>query len=87
MKCFGGRTGRTCREFLKLASAGVFFSTHAGSNWRSVETLVGNPKTFEWMVPPVKIQRTRYKVKVVLKDVSEHTVAVGASDGTFTINP
>jgi hypothetical protein len=65
----------------------LFFSTNAGVSWHPIETLVGNPKTYEWTVTPVKNAKTKCKVKVDLKDGSGKTVGSGISDGTFTINP
>jgi hypothetical protein len=65
----------------------LFFSTNARGRWHRIETLMGNPKTYEWTVPPVKRTKTKCKVKVVLKDVSGNTVGSNVSDGYFTINP
>jgi hypothetical protein len=64
----------------------LFFSTNAGASWHIIETLPGNPKTYEWTVPAVRSTQTRCKVRVVLKGVSGNTVGSGVSDGTFTIN-
>lgn len=66
----------------------LFFSKDGGVTWISMAPpLPGNPGSFGWTVPIVKKNKTKCKVKVMLKDSSGNVVGSDVSDGYFTISP
>jgi hypothetical protein len=66
----------------------LFYTLNGGGVWKSVlPSPVGNPGTYSWKVPVVTKEKTRCKVKVVLKDVNGITVGSDISDAYFTISP
>jgi hypothetical protein len=59
-----------------------------GLTWKPITTLTGgNPGTHVWDVPTVKFDKTKCKVKVVLKDAAGKVVGSDVSDSPFTITP
>ncbi len=65
----------------------LYLTKDGEQTWSEIETLMGNPKTYVWKVPPVSRTRKKCKLKVVLKDASGNTLAKDSSDFYFTIQP
>jgi Zn-dependent metalloprotease len=66
----------------------LFYTIDGGVSWKPVTTpLTGNPGTYDWTVPTVTADKTKCKVKVVLKDAGGVTLASDLSDAIFTIQP
>jgi len=67
-----------------VAQAKVYFTKDAGTTWKLVDTLVGNPSYYDWLVPT--IGSSQCKVRVILKDVNGETIGMDSSDGVFRIH-
>jgi hypothetical protein len=67
------------------ASVKISYSKDNGTTWIPIATRLGNPGSHSWDVPAVKTDKTRCRVKVVLKDANGKTIASDISDETFTI--
>ena len=67
-----------------VAQAKVYFTKDAGTTWKLVDTLVGNPSYYDWLVP--NVGSSQCKVRVILKDVNEETIGMDSSDGVFRIH-
>ena len=65
----------------------LFFTKDGGSTWSPIDTLTGNPESYEWTVPTVTKRKTKCKVKVVLKDAEGVTLGSDVSDAYFSVNP
>ena len=63
------------------------YTLNGGLTWNSIETLTVNEGTYDWTLPTVKADKTKCKVKVVLKDAKENIVGSDVSHGFFTIQP
>jgi hypothetical protein len=65
----------------------LLYTIDGGVTWKKVTTpLAGNPGTYSWTLPSVPADKTKCKVKVVLKDAGGNKLASDVSDGFFTIN-
>ena len=77
-------TGATKRD---VDHVKLFYTKDGGSTWKLIKTLPGNPGSYGWTVPPVKIVQGDIKVKVDLLDVNGKSLGHDASDGKFNIVP
>ena len=66
-------------------SVKLYYTLDNGLTWKPITTLPGNPGSYSWPVPPVAKDKTKCKVKVVLKDGTGKVVGSDTSDFTFTI--
>ena len=66
-------------------SVKLYYTLDNGLTWKPITTLPGNPGSYSWPVPPVGKDKTKCKVKVVLKDGTGKVVGSDTSDFTFTI--
>ncbi len=70
-----------------VASVKLLYTLNGG-RWKKIpEAITGNPGSYLWTVPNVKKEKTKCKVKVILKDSSGKKVGVDVSDNYFTIQP
>jgi uncharacterized delta-60 repeat protein len=69
------------------AKVKLYYTTNAGSTWRLITTLDGNPGRYDWSVPRTIKLKTNCAVKVVLIDKKRKTVGSDTSDNYFTILP
>jgi len=63
----------------------LLFSQDSGNTWNGLTTLTGDPGSYGWTVPYLGKNRTRCRVKVVLKDERGKTIGADTSDGDFSI--
>jgi hypothetical protein len=70
-----------------VAKAELYYTKNGGAAWVVIDTVVENPGTYPWKVPPVNILKERCKVKVVLLDGQRKTVGSTSSEGFFSIQP
>lgn len=68
-------------------SVKLTYTLDNGLTWKPIPKLSGNPGTHLWDVPAPKVEKTKCKVKVVLKDVEGKVIGSDMSDTTFTITP
>ena len=72
-----------------VKSVKLYYTMNAGITWTLIETLPGEDPgdhTHRWEpLPAVTIDKTKCKIKVVLKDAAENILASDVSDGFFTI--
>jgi hypothetical protein len=81
-------TWETNRTKKPVATVKLFYTLNGGSVWKPITTLSENPGVYnEWSAPVVEEDKTRCKVKVVLKDASGNVVGGDVSDEYFTITP
>jgi hypothetical protein len=66
-------------------SVKLTYTLDNGLTWKPIMTLPGDPQSHVWNVPTVKADKTKCKVKVVLRDGAGKTVGSDMSDYTFTI--
>ena len=77
------RTNETKREVAKVK---LYYSTNGGAKWILMDTVSGDPGTYPWTVPPVKHERKKCKVKVILQDSRGKALGSDVSDRCFTMN-
>jgi len=72
-----------------VATVQLFYTANGGVTWKQIQgsPLSGNPGSFFWTVPPVTKEKSKCKVKVVLKDAKGNSVGSDMSDTFFTIQP
>jgi hypothetical protein len=63
------------------------YTKNGGTTWTSIDTLMGDPGTYDWTVPDVPKTKGKCMVKIVLKDANGKTVGKDTSDSNFTIEP
>ena len=63
----------------------LLYTTNGGSTWNLIDTLTGNPGSYDWTVPNVSSNNCR--VKIILRDASSRIVGSDLSNGYFTIQP
>ncbi len=63
----------------------LLYTKNGGRTWKKIDTLTGNPGSYDWSVPDVPRTKSKCKVKVVLKDASGNKVDSDMSDSYFTI--
>jgi hypothetical protein len=69
-----------------VSSVKLYYSVDNGLTWKLIDTLADNTGSYSWQpVPPVARDKTKCKVKVVLKDGTGKVVGSDTSDSTFTI--
>jgi hypothetical protein len=61
------------------------FSTDNGLTWVSIPTDNVNDGSQNWTLPPVKGDKSKSRLKIILKDASGNTVGKDISDAAFTI--
>jgi hypothetical protein len=71
----------------EVTTVKLSYTLNGGLTWNPIETLTVNEGTYDWTLPTVKADKTKCKVKVVLKDGSGKTVGSDVSDGFFAIQP
>jgi hypothetical protein len=70
-----------------VASVKLLYTLN-GTTWKKIpEAITGNPGSYLWTVPTVKKEKTKCKVKVILKDSTGNKAGVDVSDNYFTIQP
>jgi len=74
-------TNETIRD---VGSVSILYTLDGGVTWKKAGDEIGNDGTYEW-TPSVTKQKTKCKVKVVLKDADGKVVGSDASDGYFKI--
>jgi C1A family cysteine protease len=71
-----------------VGSVKLYYTMDNGLTWKPIITLAGDPGTYWWQpVPGVTKDKTKCKVKVVLKDGAGNVVGSDVSASTFTITP
>jgi len=69
-----------------VASVKLYYTMDNGLTWKPIITLTENTGSYSWQtVPTVARDKTKCRVKVVLKDGLEKVVGSDTSDSTFTI--
>jgi hypothetical protein len=63
----------------------LFYTANGGSTWNLIDTLTGNPGSYNWTVPNVLSNSCR--VRISLRDASKHIVGRDMSNGYFTTQP
>jgi hypothetical protein len=81
----GWTTGDTLRAIDHVI---LMYTLNGGTTWVKIgDPLLGNPGSYDWILPGVTSTKAKCMVKVVLKDVDERTIASEVSDQYFTILP
>lgn len=70
-----------------VAIVKVRYTKNGGTAWRLINTLVGNPGSYDWRVPSVSTTKNQCKARVVLMDASGNIIGRDASNTYFTIQP
>jgi len=65
----------------------LLYTRDGGTTWIPITPLTDNPETYDWPIPTVPADKTKCKVKVVLKDSAGNILGNDISDNTFTILP
>ncbi len=66
----------------------LLYTRNGGEKWVKIEPAPGpEDMSYDWTVPEVSKEKTKCKVKVVLKAARGKTVGKDTSDGYFTIQP
>ena len=68
-----------------IANVRLLVTEDGGSTWNLIDTLTGNPGSYDWTVPNVSSNNCR--VKIILRDASSRIVGSDLSNGYFTIQP
>jgi C1A family cysteine protease len=69
-----------------VASVKLYYTLDNGLTWKPITTLTENTGSYSWQtVPVVAKDKTKCRVKVVLKDGAGKVVGSDMSDSTFTI--
>jgi hypothetical protein len=69
-----------------VSSVKLYYTLDNGLTWKPIITLTENTGSYLWQtVPTVARDKTKCRVKVVLKDGAEKVVGSDTSDSTFTI--
>ena len=71
----------------QVAKVKLCYSLNGGVTWRKIDTVIGNPGTYDWTVPFVKKSKTDCKIKVVLIEDKRKTAGRVVSQDSFTIEP
>jgi hypothetical protein len=66
-----------------VAEAKVYFTKDGGTTWKLVDTLVGNPSYYDWLVP--NVVSSQCKVRVILKNINGETIGRDSNEGVFPI--
>ena len=87
-------TWRTNETSKPVAKVKLYYTVNGGYTWKSIcdpstgePFLANNPGSFQWIVPTVLKDKSRCKVKVVLKDMGANTIGMDMSDSYFSIKP
>ncbi|GEM_PF-1641691 len=70
-----------------VAKVKLLYTNDGGVIWNLIDTLTGNPGSFDWEVPCVKETKNNWKVKVILIDKSGNILGQDSSNGYFTVVP
>lgn len=71
-----------------VANTVLKYSKNDGKTWDTIETIEGaDTRTFAWVAPIVRKEKSKCLVKVVLRDAHERKIGKDVSDGRFTIQP
>ena len=74
----------TADDDLGIYSSDIYYSTYNGATWTLIESVTGNPQTYDWTIP--NITSDFCMVKVVVHDGGNNS-AEDVSDAVFAINP
>lgn len=70
-----------------VASVKLYYTMDNGLTWKLITTLTENTGSHFWTPRTVTVNKTKCKVKVVLRDAANNTVGSDVSASTFTITP
>jgi hypothetical protein len=72
-----------------VAETILYYTQDAGMTWKLIKSFNGDPdpRSFEWVVPPVRKIKPNSKIKVVLKDTDGKSLGSDVSDAYFIISP
>jgi uncharacterized delta-60 repeat protein len=76
---------RTSGTKKRVAKARIYLSKNGGRTWKLIGKDPDNSGRFEWTLPQFPDDKTRCKIKVVLKSADGKTLGTDVSEGTFTI--
>jgi hypothetical protein len=72
----------TAQDDIGIFSGEIFYSTYNGTNWTLIDSFIGNPQTYDWLIP--NTTSTNCLIKVVVYDAVENS-GEDVSDAVFTI--
>ena len=72
------------RDKEPVSTVKLFYTYNGGATWLLINTLNGNPGTYNWRA---SANSANCKIKVVLKNASGKTIGTDVSDKVFTISP
>ena len=72
----------TAEDDLGICSSEIYYSTYNGTNWTLIESLAGNPQTYDWIIP--NTTSSNCLIKVVAYDAGDN-FGEDVSDAVFTI--
>jgi C1A family cysteine protease len=70
-----------------VASVKLYYTMDNGLTWKTIPAPPDNTGSYLWSVPGVTKDKTKCKVKVILKDTKGNVVGSDVSASTFTITP
>jgi len=73
----------TADDDLGIYSGEIFYSTYNGATWTLIDSVTGNPQTYDWVIPNTTSEFCM--VKVVVRDGGNNS-AEDVSDTVFTID-
>jgi hypothetical protein len=75
------------RTIRPVASVNLSYSLDGGATWKKIDMSAdpSNDGSFSWTIPPVTTDKTKCKVKILLKDSANNSVGSDMSDSVFTI--
>jgi hypothetical protein len=80
-------TWQTNGTIRPVANTELYYTNDSGSTWKLITTLEANPESYTWKIPSVKWEKTKCKVKLVLKDATGKIIGRDSSNKYFTIQP
>jgi hypothetical protein len=69
-----------------VAKVVLMYTMNNGAIWKNITTLMGNPGSHSWEIPPITGEKTNCRVKVILKDAAGNTLGTDVSDDVFTMS-
>ncbi len=63
------------------------YTKNGGTTWIDIDTVQGDPRTYDWTVPDVNAEKPESKVKIKLRKANGDVIGVDASDDYITIRP
>ncbi len=80
-------TWQTNGTIRPVANIKLYYTNNSGSTWKLITTLEGNPKIYNWIIPPVTSRKNKCKVRVTLLDANGKIIGRDSSNKYFTIQP